>query len=302
MESFFSHPVLFGEDILNQLHFFSGAIPDIAMKLITNAGGIFFYVFIFSLIYWFFDRRTAIRIIVIFYISSFFNFVLKEVFATPRPDPDRLIQEVRIHNLEMKPSSPGFPSGHTQGAVSFYLPVFIFFKNRAVKITSVLLMIVIPYSRLYLGVHFAGDILGGYIAGFLIVLILMKPVLIIEKIYLRSDQKLKNIAILLFVTALFAFGIAVNNRYLWSIAGMAAGIFAGAHLYFKRGPGKMKKSILSIFCGTLIGFAGIGLGFLAGKMLHPNGVIRFIIFFASGIWITFLAPVLFKLTGIYEKE
>lgn len=59
----------------------------------------------------------------------------------------------------------GFPSGHTSGAVSLYGGLAMLFPRKSVLVACTLLMLLIPFSRLYLGRHFIADVLGGYVLG-----------------------------------------------------------------------------------------------------------------------------------------
>ncbi len=110
-------------------------------------------------------RRTiALPVSVSVIISFVLNVALKNLFTRERPDILRMVNE----------SSYSFPSGHAMINASLYtiliILIFKFIKNTPVKLIlsslCVFLTIVIGYSRVYLGVHYAGDILGGWIIGF----------------------------------------------------------------------------------------------------------------------------------------
>ena len=118
--------------------------------------------------------------------------VLKELFALPRPanvdsavqllgkdypNPTQLegmgaksffgllpresIEFIRANRFD----SYGFPSGHTSGSVTIWGGVSLIFKRNWLTIICVAMMLLIPFSRMYLGRHFLADILGGYILG-----------------------------------------------------------------------------------------------------------------------------------------
>jgi len=59
----------------------------------------------------------------------------------------------------------GLPSGHTSTALTIWGSLIIFYKQFWVKIVSFVLILLIPLSRIYLGRHFLGDVLGGYFVG-----------------------------------------------------------------------------------------------------------------------------------------
>jgi undecaprenyl-diphosphatase len=111
------------------------------------------------------SRKTIAMPVSLAVILSFLlNIVLKNIFARERPNIMRLINE----------TSYSFPSGHAMINASLYtiliLLIFRFIKNKPVKITlsavCMVLVIAIGFSRVYLGVHYAGDVIGGWLIGF----------------------------------------------------------------------------------------------------------------------------------------
>jgi undecaprenyl-diphosphatase len=111
------------------------------------------------------SRKTiALPVSLTVILSFLLNIVLKNIFARERPNIMRLINE----------TSYSFPSGHAMINASLYtmliLLVFRFIKNKPLKITlsavCLALVIAIGFSRVYLGVHYAGDVIGGWLIGF----------------------------------------------------------------------------------------------------------------------------------------
>jgi undecaprenyl-diphosphatase len=97
-------------------------------------------------------------------LSALLNMVLKNLFARERPDILRLLNE----------TSYSFPSGHAMINGTLYtiliIMIFKFIKSRPrrlmLSIPCALMAMAIGFSRIYLGVHYAGDILGGWTIGF----------------------------------------------------------------------------------------------------------------------------------------
>jgi undecaprenyl-diphosphatase len=96
--------------------------------------------------------------------SALINVILKQIFARNRPNILRLISETGY----------SFPSGHSMVSAAFYsMLIFMAFryiksgpKRIAVSSLFLILVVLIGISRIYLGVHFAGDVLGGWLFGF----------------------------------------------------------------------------------------------------------------------------------------
>lgn len=101
----------------------------------------------------------GVRITYLFNITALLNSLCKFLFAMPRPciaDPTLCL---------FLPKGFGFPSGGAQTAFLFGGILFLYSKSRGWKIAALIYIITISFSRLYLGVHYPIDILGGWILG-----------------------------------------------------------------------------------------------------------------------------------------
>ena len=94
------------------------------------------------------------------FFTAIINSLLKDIFQDPRPD-----FSLNIDPWLQTEASFGFPSGHTQIAVVIWLYIALVAKNSIVRTVSILFLLGVPLSRIYLGVHDVGDVLGGMIFG-----------------------------------------------------------------------------------------------------------------------------------------
>ena len=97
-------------------------------------------------------------------ISVFLNLGLKDVFMRVRPtEVTQLVRE----------TSFSFPSGHAMAAMSFYgFVIYLLWRSertarfkRPLAVMLDVLIILIGFSRIYLGVHYFSDVLAGYAIG-----------------------------------------------------------------------------------------------------------------------------------------
>ncbi|MCL2752114.1 MAG: phosphatase PAP2 family protein [Firmicutes bacterium] len=107
-------------------------------------------------------KRFGCPVAVTAMISAALNLVLKYCFQRPRPEV-MLIAETGY----------SFPSGHAQSGMAFFLAValLIFCNIGRLKysvplfVFCMLMPLLIGFSRLYFGVHYAGDVLAGWVCG-----------------------------------------------------------------------------------------------------------------------------------------
>ena len=89
------------------------------------------------------------------------NVVLKHIIQRERPNINRLIPETGY----------SFPSGHSMMSMAFYgILIFLIYKyvkNTALKWTLIIILTIllatIGITRIYLGVHYPSDIIGGFL-------------------------------------------------------------------------------------------------------------------------------------------
>lgn len=112
--------------------------------------------------------KASIYLIIVTIISTVFNFLTKNIVLRNRPDHLRLIEETGY----------SFPSGHAMGSIVFYgFIIFLLSKSKINKYLKIFLSIIIGLtifligiSRIYVGVHYPSDIIGGFLLGYIILI------------------------------------------------------------------------------------------------------------------------------------
>ena len=107
-------------------------------------------------------RAVGFSVLISLAINALFtNVTLKDLIARPRP----FNVDSAIIPLIAKPSSFSFPSGHTSGSLT---AAFALYKTapKKVGVPAVILASLIGLSRIYVGVHYPTDVLGGVVVAF----------------------------------------------------------------------------------------------------------------------------------------
>lgn len=154
---------MFSAEVLLWVQSLQSPLWDRLFVFITDIGSEDFYVAVLPLLFWFGGRQMGRFIGSVFLVNYWFNDALKLAFDTPRPSPD----EVRVIAAHTGPG-PGFPSGHAQGSLGMWGALAISLKRPFVTGLAVVMVLAIGLSRMYLGLHFLGDVLGGFFFGLLI--------------------------------------------------------------------------------------------------------------------------------------
>ena len=159
------HKEIMNGDIIGYKLISTFLISDFATpiaKFITNFGGaIFLIVLTIVLFILIKNRKIGLSIFSNLVIITVLNQLLKNILQRPRPTEYRIIEETGY----------SFPSGHSMISMAFYgyliYLIYKYVKSKYVKWTSIVLFSIlicsIGISRIYLGVHYTSDVLGGFL-------------------------------------------------------------------------------------------------------------------------------------------
>lgn len=159
------HKEIMMKDIIGYKLVSTFLISDFATpiaKFITNFGGAIFLIIatiiLFILIK---NKKIGFSIISNLVIVTILNQLLKNILQRPRPNEFRIIEETGY----------SFPSGHSMVSMAFYgyliYLIYRYVKNKYIKWVLIVLLSIlictIGISRIYLGVHYTSDVLGGFL-------------------------------------------------------------------------------------------------------------------------------------------
>ena len=148
---------------------------DALFLFITALGEETAFLAISIFIFWCVSKKEGYYVLSVGFIGTTVNQFLKLVFRIPRP---------WILDSNFKPvgdaieeaTGYSFPSGHTQNSVGTFGSIAYFTKQKWLRITAITLCILIPFSRMYLGVHTPMDVLVSVGIALLLIFI-VRPVI-----------------------------------------------------------------------------------------------------------------------------
>jgi len=157
---------------------------------------------------------------------------------------------------------------------------------------SVLLIILIPYSRMYLGVHYLGDVLGGYLIGSLTLAVFIPAIILVEKKSPDVNEALVSVLLLIVPFLIYTLipGSGVNK-----VMGVLSGFLIGVVYAEKRidfhPKAAFSAGVIKVVIGLLVVFA-IRAGLKAVLPTIPAA--DFFRYWVMGFSITFAVPLLFS--------
>lgn len=141
---------------------------DGVMSGVTWLGQETAFVVIGMIVLWCVDKKYGYRFLYMLMSGLFINQLLKAIFMIPRPwviDPEfRIVESAREGA-----SGWSFPSGHTQSAVLLYGGLAQRIKKAWAYIVAAVLVLLVGFSRMYLGVHTLLDVGVSLFTGVLVI-------------------------------------------------------------------------------------------------------------------------------------
>ncbi|HTH30033.1 MAG TPA: phosphatase PAP2 family protein [Lacibacter sp.] len=141
---------------------------DLVLKYFTYVGDGIFMAALAVIMFLVGKRKLGLLLIFSFLLSGLLAQTIKRIEQRPRPGA-YFQQPERIHRVDDKllKGNNSFPSGHTTTAFATFSLLAFATRNRAVQLFFFAVAVVVAYSRIYVGAHFAEDVLAGAALGFI---------------------------------------------------------------------------------------------------------------------------------------
>lgn len=174
--------ILFDESVMDYVHSKTTIKGIKIMKIITFLGSAYFLFPLGIIIFLFMAKNKNLNGILLLILSTLgsygLNFIFKNIFIRVRPLEYFLIEQ----------SGYSFPSGHAMVSMSFYTTMTYLICKKLKKpefntifyIVNFIIVVIIGFSRIYLGVHWPTDVLMGFIMGLVFTYTSIKSVLILK--------------------------------------------------------------------------------------------------------------------------
>ena len=173
MELFMNFLEKIAEGCLPFLHFLQGLrnpVTDWFFETVTHLGEELPFLVLAVLFFWCINKREGYYILICGLIGTLCNQVAKLACRIPRPwvlDPTLEV----VGDAKIEATGYSFPSGHTQNIASTFGSIAAYNrKSRWVTVVCVIIIVLVAFSRMYLGVHTPLDVVVSLLFALLLVL------------------------------------------------------------------------------------------------------------------------------------
>ena len=130
---------------------------DTVMAAITHLGEETVFMVAALFVFWCVSKRHGYYLLAVGFAGTVLNQFLKLLFRIPRPwvlDSDFTI----VESARAQATGYSFPSGHTQNAIGTFGGIARFTRRKWVRVAAIVVAVLVPLSRMYLGVHTPLDV------------------------------------------------------------------------------------------------------------------------------------------------
>jgi membrane-associated phospholipid phosphatase len=306
-----------GIAVIKAIQTIESPVLTVVMRFLTALGSGPLYIPVLLFVFWCVNERKGMRIGVLLLFSIWTNSFFKNLLRQPRP---YMLEPSVGRGFE---PSYGMPSGHAQHSLVFWIAAVSLVKKPSLKlparIAALFFILVIAFTRLYLGLHFPTDILGGWITGAALLALYFLCAERLEALLAAGGERSQMISAALIAFLMNASGAEAGQGGLflgfccgYSLMLRYIGFAAGA-------PVKNKNPGAVILLGRyVLGLGGGAVLYLVLRLLFPGegslfanmplwsaaspyyGLGRFLHYGVLGLWVSAGAPWLFCRAGLAE--
>jgi membrane-associated phospholipid phosphatase len=281
-------------EFISALQQWRSAPVELLFRVFTFIGDDEFFMIFFSVLLWCVSKTLGFWGAFMLLTSATYSNLIKDITLLERPPIEGVVHPA---------GSYAFPSGHTLTAVTVWGYLAVRIKKRGFWIWAFAAVILIGFSRMVLGYHFLGDVLGGLAFGIpFLLFFLWVSAKFAEKGWI---DKFSMPALLILSIALPVLLAAVlPGSDPPKILGYLGGASFGYILEKSKVRSLVKNAMPAQVLKTLVGLAVlfaiiIGLGGLLPSAVTHLGFIRYAL---GGVWVTLGAPALFVFLKLSRQE
>lgn len=145
-----------GIDVIEAIQSALAPQMDLFFKVVAFFGDIEFYIFAVAIIYWAWGKRRGVTLFLLLMGQGVVVSGVKVAAVQPRPYWFGEVEGIGTR------TSYGLPSGHAAGSLTFFGWLALEVRRWWMWTIAAIAVILIAFSRLYLGVHFPQDLLAGW--------------------------------------------------------------------------------------------------------------------------------------------
>ena len=284
-------------------------VLDAIFSTITHLGEETFFLVIAIFFFWCVNKREGYFILITGLVGTVVNQFAKLFFRIPRPWVLDEKFEI-IESAREEATGYSFPSGHTQNVAGTFGSIAAFKKNGLKTAICLTLIVLVAFSRMYLGVHTPLDVVVSLLVAFGLIM-LLRPAFATEESFKKSMPWIVlcsvalSLGLLMYVLSVSSdttldphnFGSALKNAttLLGCTAGLVVVYFLDSKFIHFETEGRWYAQLLKLVIG-LLGVLAIKAGLssplvsLFGNEYIARAVRYFLmVLFAGGIW-----PLTFK--------
>ena len=144
---------------------------DFIFSLVTHLGEETVFLVVAIFVFWCVSKREGYYVLIVGLVGTVANQMMKLIFRVPRPwvlDPEFQI----VEDARAEATGYSFPSGHTQNVAGTFGSIAMFNKKKWFSSVLITVIILVAFSRMYLGVHTPLDVVVSLVFATALVLLL----------------------------------------------------------------------------------------------------------------------------------